>query len=246
MKFIRTGLLFSLILLLNQCKKEDAPVANSLNKLSIGKSAHDLLSAEKYATLNIQILYTPGNNPDAGAITNLTGFLNVLINKPGGINFTTKLIPASGKSTLSLSDIKTIENEYRTVFNTGNSVGTCLIYLDAAYSEPNTLGLAYLNTSMVVFGPTMQSNSGGLNQPGRTRLESIILEHEFGHNLGLVDLGSPMQINHKANNSSHCNVASCLMYFSTNVNQMGGVLLSGPLPPLDDNCKNDLKANGGK
>lgn len=246
MSRIRHLMLVAVVLLFSQCKKDDVAATNSLNKLSIGKSAHDLLSAEKYSTLQIEILYMPGAEPDAGAITNVTVFLNELLNKPGGIVISTKAIPASGKSALSLSEIKDFENKYRTVYTSGNTIGTCLLYLDAAYTEQNTLGLAYLNTSMALFGPTMVSNSGGINQPTRTKLESIILNHEFGHNLGLVDLGSPMQIDHKASGSRHCTVTSCLMYFSTNVNQMGGILLTGPLPSLDTNCKNDLRANGGK
>jgi hypothetical protein len=246
MKCIKIFFFLSLVLLFSQCKKEDVAAANSLNKLSIGKSAHDLLSADKYKAMVIQILYMPGNDPDASAINNTLAFLNELVNKPAGISVLTKAIPASGKSTLTLSDIKAIENEHRTVFNTGSTIGVCIIYLDGEYSGANTLGIAYLNTSMAVFGPTMKQNSGGINQPSRTRLESIILTHEFGHNLGLVDLGSPMQVNHKASNSSHCDVTNCLMYFSTTVGQMGGILNVGPLPALDANCKNDLRANGGK
>jgi hypothetical protein len=72
------------------------------------------------------------------------------------------------------------------------------------------------------------------------------MEHEYGHLLGLVNLGSPMQVDHKDPASNHCNNSSCLMYYETQVGQMGGILVSGPVPSLDANCRNDLKANGGK
>ena len=43
---------------------------------------------------------------------------------------------------------------------------------------------------MVIFGKTIHDNSGALGQTSRTKLESTVLDHEFGHILGLVDIGS--------------------------------------------------------
>jgi predicted Zn-dependent protease len=241
-------LLLSLISLLffTHCSKNDVAAPNDLNYKSVGLSARELLSAEKYQSVNLQILYMPGYRPDATALNNLVNFLNTLINKPAGIQVVYTSIAASGKATLNLDEIRAIEKNNRTVFTSGSALGICLLYTDGDYYQPNTLGIAHLNTSMAIFGKTVHDNSGGVNQPSLVKLETTVTEHEFGHLLGLVALGSPMQVNHKetTTNTNHCNNSACLMYFSTTT--MGGILLSGPVPGLDTNCKNDLTANGGK
>ena len=65
--------------------------------------------------------------------------------------------------------------------------------------------------------------------------------------MGLVKLGSNMATTHEdAAHQKHCNNTACLMYYATQTNMMGGVILSGTIPLLDANCKADLHANGGK
>ena len=234
------------LLFFTQCNKEDITASNNLNNRSVGASAREFLNSSSYQTLNIEIVYMPGFAPDANALNNLRNFLNTLINKPAGINITQRAIPASGKTVLTLAEIRDLEKSYRTSFTSGTSLGVFILYTDCSYSEANTLGVAHKNTSIVIFGKTVHENSGSVNQASLTKLETLTLEHEYGHLLGLVDLGSPMQVNHKDPASNHCNNNTCLMYYETQITQMGGILISGPVPSLDANCKNDLKANGGK
>ncbi len=233
------------VTILFSCKKAD--VKNYNYKLAVGQSAKDILSASNYQSVKLEITYMPGYAPDAGAISNLTDYLNMLINKPGGIQITQRQISASGKGSLTLEEIRTIEDANRTVFTTGNTLGVYAMYVDADYSKVNTIGVAYRNTSLVVFGKTVVASSGGINQVTRTKLETVGLEHEFGHLLGLVNLGSPMQMDHEdAAHEKHCNNSKCLMYYATQITMMGGIILNAPVPLLDDNCRNDLHANGGK
>ena len=237
--------------LLVQCKKDDtngSPSSNSnLNNRSVGASANEFLSAAKYNSINVQLQYMPGYAPDAGALNSLVSFLNTLINKPGGIQITQTAIAASGKSVLSIPDITALETANRTSFTSGNVLSVYVVYVDAPYSTANVLGAAYKNTSLVIFGPTVTNNSGGLNQASRTKLETTVLEHEFGHLLGLVNLGSAQVNAHEdGGHPNHCSNTNCLMYYSTQTTSIGGVLISGPVPVLDANCKADLTANGGK
>lgn len=246
-----TYLLLSLasMLLLTQCSKNDAGsnINANANNLSVGASAQDFLTASKFSSINMEINYMPGYAPNAAALDNLIAFLNTLINKPGGINVTQRQIAASGKTILTLDDIKSMEFTNRTIFNSGTTLGVYVLFADADYDQANVLGVAYKNTSLVVFGKTVHNNSGGINQASLTKLESTVEEHEFGHLLGLVNTGTPMQVNHEdAAHAKHCSNSACLMYYATQVNMMGGILVSGPVPVLDANCKNDLTANGGK
>lgn len=235
------------VILFAQCSKKDVSSAaqKSLNNLNVGASATDFLSASKYQSINLEIQYMPGYAPDATALNNLTGFLNLLLNKPGGINITQKQIASTGSASLTLAQVYEIEKSNRTVFTTGTSIGVYFLFTDAAYSDAKILGISYKNTSMALFGKTVHDNSGGLRQPSLTDAESLVEEHEFGHLLGLVNLGSLMQVNHEdAAHKSHCDNPNCLMYYAAQVNLMSGIISS--VPPLDANCRNDLKANSGK
>ena len=159
----------------------------------------------------------------------------------------TKEIPASSNSTLSVNDIIAIEQNNRTVFTTSNQIAICILYTNGNYTDANTLGVAYRNTSAALFGRKIHENSGGIGQASRTKLEATVLEHEVGHLLGLVDLGTSMQTAHKdAAHGNHCNNTSCLMYYASETTDILGFLVTGSIPTLDANCRADLQGNGGK
>ena len=233
------------------CKKTDTitnlPSINSENNKPVGASANDLLSAATYNSVKIEIQYMPGFQPDAAAINNLTSFLNSLMNKPGGISIVQTAIAAGGKTVYSLNDIATIEKNNRTAYTSGSQLGVYFLFTDGSYDDANVLGLAFRNTSMSLLGKTIHDNSGGIGQASRTKLESTVLEHEFGHILGLVNIGSPMQTNHiDGAHGNHCNNSNCLMYYASETTDILGFLITGSIPVLDANCKADLTANGGK
>lgn len=242
-------ILLACIFFLAQCSKKDLVDASpaALNDKSVGASANDFLSAAKYTSINIQLQYMPGFAPDAVALDNIIAFLNTHVNKPGGVRISQSQIAGSGKTTLTISDLVEIEKANRTQFNSGSVLSVYLLFADARYTPANTVGVAYKNTSLVIFGPAVAANSGGINQTTRTRLETIVGHHEFGHLFGLTNLGSPMVTPHEdGSNKGHCDNNACLMYYLTQTSVMGGILMSGPFPALDENCKADLRANGGK
>jgi hypothetical protein len=241
----------SALLAAGGCRKNDTisglPAINDDNNKQVGASANDLLSAARYNSVKIEIQYMPGFKPDASSVSNLTTLLNSLLNKPGGITVIQTQIAASGKTALTLNDIAYIEKNNRTIYTTGSQLGVYFLFTDAGYEQANVLGLAYRNTSMGIMGKTVQDNSGGIGQSSRIKLETTVMEHEFCHILGLVDTGSSMQTNHKdASHGSHCNNSNCLMYYASETTDILGILLTGNIPALDNNCKADLTANGGK
>ena len=232
------------------CSKNDGtgltPI-NSSNDKIVGASANDLLASSKYTSLTIEIQYMPGFQPDPGSINNLISFLNARLNKPGAIQVSETPITASGKSSLNTNDISLIEKNNRISFNTTNNIAVYILIADAAYADPTVLGVSYRNTSVCLFGSTIQQNSGGIGQVNRTKLYTTVIEHEMGHLLGLVDLGTPMITNHKdASHGNHCNNQNCLMYYASETTDLLGFLLTGSIPTLDANCLNDLRGNGGR
>ena len=244
--------LFLILTIFASCSKNNRdfvnnPGASDLHNKAVGASAHDLLSSSKYTSVKIEVQYMAGFAPDPGGLTHLQGMLGGLVNKPSGISIVTKEIPASSNTTLSVNDIINIEKNNRTAFTSGTELALYILYTNGNYSDNNVLGVAYRNTSTALFGKKIQDNSGGIGQASRTKLVATVSEHEIGHLLGLVDLGSAMQTNHKdAAHGNHCNNSGCLMYYASETSDILGFLITGNIPTLDANCRADLHANGGQ
>lgn len=226
--------------------------ASTYDNRPVGASANDLLSAEKYKVINLEICYTPEHEVPFVVIDDAIEFLKKYCNKPNGIQVTTKEIPARGGE-LHENNLSSIERVNRTKYENDGpmSVDTVSIFVfvsEADYYDDNVLGVAYKNTSIAIFDGTISEISGGLAQPSRERVLSTVFRHELGHLLGLVNTGSEMQTPHKdAEHSKHCDNSSCLMYYSMRTKNVVTALLEGNhIPDFDENCMADLKANGGK
>lgn len=216
-----------------------------------GDFAREYLSESTYTSLLIEIQPVTGYSPTAGAQTALQNFLQGLLNKSGGITIQVNTAIASpGKTSYSLSDIKSLESAHRTVFNTGSQASAFILFVDGTYSgntSSQVLGQAHGPTSIVIYQKSIQSLSGGIGQPTRQVLETTVLEHEFGHLLGLVSIGSPTQSAHlDVHHGAHCTNTNCLMYWSVDTSNFVGNLLGGTVPSLDAACLADLHANGGQ
>ncbi|MEQ8623744.1 MAG: membrane metalloprotease [Vicingaceae bacterium] len=243
--------LLFLSLLLIHCKDDETGNTSSLATNNVGDFANDYLSDERYTSLTIELVYEQDSKPNDASIDNLKSFLENLLNKPGGINIKETLIPDQGNSNISLSEVRDIEKNYRTVFNSGKNSTAFFYFADANYDQDTqnsaTLGIAFNSTSMALFQKTIQENTGNIGQASTIEVEEGVLKHEFGHILGLVNLGTPMQSQHEDQaHKKHCDVESCLMYYATETSLFFDNILNSSVPNLDPQCMADLKANGGK
>jgi predicted Zn-dependent protease len=243
---------FALLLLATGCVKviageEERIDVSALHNKRFGASARDFLSSEQYTSLKIEVQYMAGYKPDEQALRNLHLFLARYLNKPAGIFINTKEIDAVADTVMNHQDLVALERRTRSEYTHKNTLAVHLVYTNGEYVNPRILGLAYQNTSAVIFGKMIQKHSGRIGQPDRTKLETTVLLHEMGHLLGLINKGTDMQSDHKDDDhESHCSNKDCLMYYSIGTQDRFGYLVRGNIPALDAHCERDLKANGGR
>jgi hypothetical protein len=222
------------------CSKDDTEV---LDYRTLGSSANDILSSSKYQTLELEISYMQAYPLSDAVVNHLTSYLQTYLNKPGGIKIYRQLINNSDKTTMGINDVVALEKTVRTKFTRPGIMAVHIMVVDAEFTEFTVLGNAYWNTSMSVYGRTIDRYSGGNGQVSTDQLLITLIEHEFGHLLGLVDQGTPMVTQHKdVNNGAHCINPYCLMHHVIETTSAGAPYIPG----LDNNCADDLRNNGGK
>lgn len=258
MKAILVVLMMVFVLTVS-CSKQDAESEDTVggnsianNQKGLGTSSYDLLSDDTFTSMVIEVVYVEDYEPSATAINNFVAFLNERVYKPQGISVVKRAIASPGKTTFTNQEIIAIEDANRTKYNTSSQIAVWAFFVDGA-SANNTssgfiLGTAYRNTSFVIFEKTIQGLSDSPFEPSRSLLETTVITHEFGHILGLTNLGAKLQSDHEdAEHPKHCEAESCLMHWSSESgSSIGNMISGGTAPKLDAQCIADLRANGGK
>ncbi|AEH01318.1 hypothetical protein [Lacinutrix sp. 5H-3-7-4] len=219
---------------------------------TVGTSSNDLLSDEQFTSLIIELVYVEGFEPTQQTIDNLVSFFEERTYKPNGITVQKRSIASPGLSPYTTNEIRTIEDNNRTIFNTENQLAVWALYIDglSASNSQNSsvLGTAYRNTSFVIYEESIHGLSDETFEPNRSILETTVTLHEIGHIFGLTNLGAPLQSNHEdEDHPKHCNETNCLMFWKTETANGVMDMVSGEqVPQLDAQCIADLQANGGK
>lgn len=229
---------------------EELYMGVSAARWDVGKSANFLLAADQFPALELELVYMEGYEPSDKMLESLVEFLEKYTFKPEGIRLLLKEIPAMNKETYTTEEIATIENDYRESYNEGNTISVFLLVVDGDFEKNEedsfTIGAAYRNTSLVLFGSQIEKNSGGIRRPSKSNLETTVVLHEMGHLLGLVNVGSEMVEPHEDEAyDHHCDNEDCLMYWAIETNSIFNYMRD-VIPSLDGNCERDLRANGGK
>lgn len=256
MKLIKkTALLVSYLILLVSCSTTEESSTGSVtsaNTQALGSSANDFLSDEKFTSLKIEIVNVSGYEPSPATLDNLKNFFKKYIHKPGGISIVQTAIASPGGGPYSISDVKNIEKENRTYYNSGKELTVFIFFADGNSAsdegDKTVLGTAYRNTSIVIFEKTIKDFANRHFAVSKSDIESSTMKHEFGHLFGLVNNGSTAQSDHiDPENKAHCNKDGCLMGASLEFGS--GILAfikSSHTIDLDESCHEDLRANGGK
>ena len=232
--------------------EEGNTVNVNLNRQVTGSSANDLLSADSFKKMIVEIAFIEGFEPTTTAKNNFKSFIENTTNKPAGVEFIFKEITATNKTVYTLDEVVAIEKQHRTKYNSNTEIAVWVLFINGKSSKDTSsgsiLGSAYWNTSFVIYEEIIQGLSNSTFEPERSLLESSVINHEFGHILGLTNLGSDLQSDHEdADHPKHCNEEDCLMYWAAETSDgLNSLFSGGSVPTLDAQCLADLKANGGK
>ena len=207
--------------------------------------------ASELATIAQQIDVVDGAMPAQEAVDALLESINLLCNKPGGIevSFPDDTIPSSEASNpeYSLDQINELELTWRNNYRQEDTAVLYFLYVDghSDYDSDDTsvVGYAYHGASMAVFMGTV---NGYPAQRVRNDLVKTVTVHEFGHLIGLVDNGADMvEDHHDPDHEPHCENEDCMMYWLNNYSGLIDIL-DETIPPFDDDCLADVAAAGGK
>ena len=158
-------------------------------------------------------------------------------------------VPAAGQDSYTADEVRGLEAEHRDHYTQAqdDALWAYILVLDGTFDEGNVVGIAYYNTSTAFFGKTIREISGGLTQPSREKVEATVFRHEFGHILGLVDNGTPMQEGHRDDgNGPHCTNEQCVMYYAIETTDYFANIFDGTVPGFEQFCTADMAAQDGE
>lgn len=209
------------------------PVADNIaNFQGTGSSANDFLANTNFNALRVEIAFVGGFRPTDVALEEFQSFLQRFTFKEN-IELVLNELPSPEEEDLTLQEISDLEIENRTVYNDGSTLGIYIYFTDAPSEGDDldeglvTLGAVYRNTSMVIYEETIRRLSARSAVLTRADVEKAVLNHEFGHLLGLVNLGSPAVNDHEDEDAAnHCNVDPCLMRAQLEFSSVGNSVFS--------------------
>ncbi|NAS14272.1 hypothetical protein [Poritiphilus flavus] len=267
MKKIRLVIMLAATVMLLGCSNSDngdgsnpqpTPIDKSANLLGTGDSASDFLSNENFNNLHVEIGYVRGFRPTSEAMDNFVTFLRDRTFKQD-IQISYLELDSPNENDLTLQEIADLEEENRTAYNDGETLAVYIYFADAPDEDDDpdeglvTLGAVYRNTSMVIFAQTVRDLASRSALLTVSDIQSATLNHEFGHLLGLVDLGTPEINDHEdPDAANHCIVEGCLMRAELEfgmgmVSMLESKAAKGQaVIPLDAECIRDLQSNGGR
>jgi hypothetical protein len=238
------GRLFFQVLIfsgLSSCTKQPLPkpvvTYPGYHKKNLGASARDFLSSEVFTSLTVEVQYMNDFRPEPETMDSLLVFLRTYLRKPGGIKIVLKRLNVVSPNSLAKDEVAAIEDSARTLFPSDKNLAVYLLFTDAGHGDKNILGMAYRNTSAVIFGHSIATNSGINSLLTKAELETSVVLHEIGHLLGL---GNPngIALSSKAGKGKHghCHNKTCLMYWATETRNLSVITRRGKIPQLDKEC----------
>lgn len=219
-----------------------------------GSAAVDIVTDRRYTKLFVEIDYQGNNRPRDEAVELLKTRIAERCQKPGGVQVELRSFD-SPRTSWTSGDLRATESELRERRASGDTSVLYILYLGGHYSpapsQGRVLGVAYGSTSFAIFQDTIEEASrpaGVVPLPFQASdVERSVIVHEFGHIVGLVNLGTPMVRPHEdPEQRGHSNNKDSVMYWAVESEAIRRIF-TGPLPTqFDENDVADLREIGGK
>lgn len=220
-----------------------------------GSMARDFITNHTYTKLEIEIQYVNGSGPTNEAVSVLKQTALQVLAKNQVTVVLQAGIPGKGANhAYTWSEVNDLEQTYRKDYSHGSTAVLYYLYLDGKSSSDNgnalVLGAAYHGSSIVMFKGNLRassSGSGGIvsTAPQEHYVERAVIVHEFGHELGLVNCGIPMQTPHEdPNHKCHSNDKNSVMYWAVESSNVANIFSGGSSIPyqFDSYDKQDIAA----
>lgn len=182
-------------------------------------------------TITVEVDYMPGAEPYTDTLLEENSLWNFFQNNVSQLFDNTKTISVplslsqmeevpAGQTNYDVNEILALAAEHRDLPEfSGSTASIYILFLDGFFeddgeSQTNVLGVSLSGTSIIALFKPVVANGTFPIPFLQGFVEQSVLVHEFGHAIGLVNNGIPLESDHHdAENGAHCTNRSCIMYY---------------------------------
>lgn len=207
----------------------------------VGALNHQYLQADHFSKLILEIDYENSTPPNQNAIKEFVSTLKPYVDKPQGIVEENSNSFTSQKEIYTTQDILEVAQKNRTSYSQENTISLYVIFLNGSFAKnKNALGLVFNSSTIVIFKDKIKQANTSL--VFGKEIEHAVLNHEFGHLLGLVNIYYQSDISHEdLNNTHHSNNKESVMFWAVEDVSVMNILRGGPPTQFDSDDISDIR-----
>lgn len=217
-----------------------------------GVAPTDYIRSEPYRRWVVEVDYAAGERPSDNVLGFARNRMTSMVDKPGGMSFQIDdtLSSAEGR-TWQDQDLRDLQRDRQDQKTGGDTVVTYMAFVDGRYRESDVLGVTVGYDLIVIFSDRIKDGCRANTFCNNAdRAMEIVVTHELGHAIGLVNRGIDMVQPHEdPQHPKHSDNEDSIMYYAAENSDLFDFLapLGGGLPDdFDTNDRRDVCDAGGK
>ncbi len=194
--------------------------------------------------LVVEVDVQSGVRVSQAAMDHLVGRMRAYVDKPGGVVVSGGNTFSSDRTQWSSAQLREIASQNRDTRSGGDTVSVYVLYVEGEFiangQSTNAIGVAHNASEFAVF-PDKWAGLGGL-LGSDSAIERAVLVHEWGHLLGLVNIGYTSEIDHEdPEHKGHSRNQGSAMYWAIESTLISQVFSGPPPDDFDDADRADLE-----